>query len=243
MRSAAAADLSMLHAIKAAVLSLRGYEHYEVSGLLSAPATHLLSTDQWREVLGKPSGTYGTALDVGAGTGFITAALAPLFERTFATEVYAVLRAPLRSRGFAAAITYDPADAEALRREGLPTANYDCVFALNVLDRVPRADLFLQSLTSLLAPGGKLVLSIPLPLKHINTEYAGEQTAGDALPVQGATWEAAADDVCRHLESRGLRVQRLARAPYLSQGLSFLGGAPGRPFALDAAIFVCTKRD
>ena len=238
---AAATDLSMLHFIKAAVLSLK-YEHYEVSGLLEAPATHLLSTEQWREVLSKPSGSNGRALDVGAGCGFVTATLAPLFECTYATEVYDILQPPLKSRGFAAAITRDPSDAEALRRAGLPTSGYDCVFALNVLDRVPRADAFLQSLISLLAPGGKLVLSIPLPHKHINTEYAEEQTKGDALPLRGATWEDAADDVCRHLERSGLRVQRLARTPYLSQGLSALGGAgPGRPFALDAAIFVCTR--
>ena len=216
---AAATDLSMLHFIKAAVLSLK-YEHYEVSGLLEAPAAHLLSTEQWREVLSKPSGSEGRALDVGAGCGFITATLAPLFERTYATEVYDVLQPPLQSRGFAAAITRDPSDAEALRRAGLPTSGYDCVFALNVLN----------------------VLSIPLPHKHINTEYAEEQTKGDALPLRGATWEDAADDVCRHLERSGLRVQRLARTPYLSQGLSALGGAgPGRPFALDAAIFVCTR--
>ena len=117
------------------------------------------------------------------------------------------------------------------------------MLALNVLDRVPRADAFLASLISLLAPGGKLVLSLPLPHKHINTTPSALPTTDDALPVTGDTWEAAADAVCRHLERSGLRVLRVARAPYLSQGASAFGMHESTPpFVLDAAVIVCAKQ-
>lgn len=234
-------DLSAIHLIKATALRfVYGLQHYEVSGMLDAPKTHLLSTKQWSEVLGISGSARGRALDVGAGCGFITAAVAPLFEKMYATEVYDVLRPRLASRGFVAAITTDPANTEALKKAGLPTSNFDCVLALNVLDRVPRAETFLRSLISLLAPDGKLVLSIPLPHKHINTEYAEQQREDDALPFPGETWEAAAGNVCRYLEGSGLRVVRVARAPYLSQGMSVLG-TEKRPFVLDAAIIVCVR--
>ena len=67
----------------------------------------------------------------------------------------------------------------------------------------------------------------------------GETTAEGAARE---TWEEAAGEACIALERSGLRVLRLVRAPYLSQGLSLLGTA-NRPFVLDDAVFVCKRAE
>ncbi|EOD12192.1 hypothetical protein EMIHUDRAFT_196571 [Emiliania huxleyi CCMP1516] len=206
---AAARDRTIVHALASGLLRLAGFSQYDRQALLDAPEMHLLSTPMWRALLGEGA-CGGRALDVGAGCGSITERIAPLFEAIHATEVSEWLAWRLRARGIPTAVAHDPADAHALASAGLPTCGYDAVFALNVLDRVPDVDAFLAALSSLLAPGGRLV------------EAAGE--------------------ACIALERSGLRVLRLVRAPYLSQGLSLLGTA-NRPFVLDDAVFVCKRAE
>jgi len=186
--------------------------------------------------------------------GSITERIAPLFEAIHATEVSEWLAWRLRARGIPTAVAHDPADAHALASAGLPTCGYDAVFALNVLDRVPDVDAFLAALSSLLAPGGRLVVALPLPLRHAVSHHAAINApapAGEAagaprdvvpLPIRASSWEEAAGEACIALERSGLRVLRLVRAPYLSQGLSLLGTA-NRPFVLDDAVFVCKRAE
>jgi hypothetical protein len=103
---------------------------------------------------------------------------------------------------------------------------------------VPAADAFLDGLLSLLAPDGRLVVALPLPHANVATRHG-------ALPLTATTWEAAADETCAFLERKGLRVLRLVRAPYLSQGVrrsaGVVGGPDGHPFVLDGAVFVCER--
>lgn len=69
-------------------------------------------------------------MDVGAGSGGPTAALAPLFDEIVTTEAAKHMAAQLRERGFKCVETCDLLAAEELRGE-----LFDVVALFNVLDR------------------------------------------------------------------------------------------------------------
>jgi 2-polyprenyl-3-methyl-5-hydroxy-6-metoxy-1,4-benzoquinol methylase len=109
-----------------------------------------------------------SVLDVGAGSGHITECFAPLFKRVFATEISRMLVWRLEQRGFTAALqpaTGPPTSATFEAAEGFDGRElFGTVVALNVLDRVPNSREFLKpGLVPLMAPGGRLVIALPLP--------------------------------------------------------------------------------
>lgn len=237
------------HSLAAGVLSCLGIGERDAEALLDAPAVHLLSAAQWAEVLGREvpgpedAGTRGAArrgegvaLDVGAGSGHITEAFAPLFAETCAVEISDWLVWRLGRRGFRSART-SRASAEEMAAAGLPS-RYDAVFALNVLDRVDDGEAFLRSLTDMVKPGGLLVVSLPLPFCALSWLPAAGPSLDRPLRVEGETWEEAAANVTPALESSGLKVLRLVRAPYLCQGWRFFGEPL---YCLDGAVFVARR--
>ena len=130
--------------------------------------------------------------------------------------------------------------------------SYGTVFALNILDRVENSREFLNALIGLLEPGGRLVVALPLPYcakpwvagggqSAATSAEAADWAAANALPsVPGGDWEESALMVGQALRSGGLRVEKVARAPYMCTG--FEKGDEGGEllYVLDAAIFVCT---
>jgi len=207
----------------------------------------LTSPDHWAAVLGRKKRQ--RALDVGAGAGHITRCFAPLFDEVFAVEVSDALVTHLQQCGFTAAKT-TRASPVALGRLGMPSG-FDAVFALNVLDRVPESDAFLDNLVALTKEDGVLIVALPLPYcaKPWGLVEGGSKECGAAwskkhalsLQIDPATrsssWEEAASGVVARLGLAGLRVERLVRVPYLCQGH---WGASG-PFILDGAVFVARK--
>lgn len=169
-------------------------------------------------------------LDVGAGVGGVTAQLAPLFDEVLAIETSASLVRRLRDAGFAA----QRAD---LTTEAVPGAPYDAIALLNVLDRCARPRTLAANLVDALAPGGRLLLSMPLPYRPLR--YDGPRTSDplERLPLGRGSWEEQATLLLeRVLAPLGLRLETLSRAPYLSEGDRVYTW-----YGLDAAVMVLRR--
>jgi SAM-dependent methyltransferase len=213
----------------------RALSDYDAYGLLGMYSMHLLSTPQLETLLGgaaPASQRPRSVLDVGAGNGQVTAQAAPLFDAVSATEASAVMRRRLRARGFAV-LERD------LAQQPLPDGEtFDAVLCLNVLDRCARPRTLLRHLRAGLAPDGRLLLSVPLPLSP-HVQVGGRTTDPDEpLPARVVGWEAGVASLAsKLLVPAGLRVERLSRAPYLCRG-----DARQQLYALDAALFVCSAQ-
>jgi SAM-dependent methyltransferase len=241
-----------LHSALVRVLEIFGVCQYDAQAILDSPSVHLLSAEQWQKLLS--SGTLcqqQSVLDVGAGSGHITKMLTPIFgQHVYATEISSWLTWRLKRNGIQAVEnkSAEPPSPAHLEAAGLPP-RYGTVLALNILDRVSSSEKFLDALISLLHPGGRLIIALPLPYFAMpwegNSEPRQAWAECHALPLEhcdehhaGSNWEAAARAVGAALERAGLQVQRVVRAPYLCQGWR-RGGEQEGLFILDDAVFVC----
>lgn len=110
-------------------------------------------------------------LEVAAGTGLVTTAIAPVVGELVATdyagEMVKQLEGRVRDAGLANVLC-EQADIHALRYDG---ASFDAAFAANVLHLVPDLEGALASLRRVLRPGGVLVAPT----------YLHEETIGAAV--------------------------------------------------------------
>jgi 2-polyprenyl-3-methyl-5-hydroxy-6-metoxy-1,4-benzoquinol methylase len=198
---------------------------FDVNGLLGTYPLFLLSPSQWKELLAPTS--RGRLLDVGAGSGDVTARFASLFDDVTVTETSGPMVRRLQKRFRAHHVD--------LATEDLPEPGYDVITCLNVLDRCARPQSLLRRLVDLLGPSGHLVLSTPLPFDPFVYQGGSTREPDEALGVVGKTWEASlASLVTKVLEPLGLSVVRFSRAPYLS------GGDRKMPlYQLDDAVLLC----
>jgi SAM-dependent methyltransferase len=207
----------------------RALSDYDAYGLLGMYPMHLVSRQQLRQLLGVTEAAEGALLDVGAGRGDVACLIAPLFARVSVTEASRVMRARLRARGLHVL-------HQDLARAPLAGARrYDAVLCLNVIDRCAYPRSLLGNLRAALTPAGKLLVAVPLPLAPHVQHAGGTADPEEPLPAAETTWEAGAASLARMLEDLGLRVERLARAPYLCRG-----DARVRLHVLDDALFVCS---
>jgi SAM-dependent methyltransferase len=199
---------------------------FDINGLLDMYPMHLLSTEQASALLGKLPGH--RLLDVGAGSGDVTAALAPLFSEVVAIEAARAMRWRLGRRG------YQVDRPEALT-DACHRASFDVVACLNVLDRTHQPVSLLRSCAQTLASGGRLLLSVPLP--YCPLVYEGGLTVEPLapLPLGPGDWEAEFRALCEVvLPHAGLEVLHWTKLPYLS------GGDHRQPwYVLDAAVVCC----
>jgi SAM-dependent methyltransferase len=203
---------------------------FDVNAWLRMNALHLAGESTWRRLLG--DGARGRVLDVGAGSGGVTATLAAFASELVATETSAPAIRRLRARGHRAHLL-DLAEPGA--RSQIGAEPFDVVACLNVLDRAERPRALLDAAVRCVAPGGRLLVATPLPYEPVHFRGGGRAAPLERLPITGKTWEAAARATAeRVLAPAGLDVLVLARAPYLS------AGDAARPVhVLDDAIFVC----
>jgi SAM-dependent methyltransferase len=209
-------------------LSLRLMSDFDADALLGMYTMHLLSTAQWQRLLGAHA--TGRLLDVGAGSGDVTAQLAPLFSQVCTTELSRGMARVLRRRGFACQLI----DAAEVEPDATP---FDVVACLNVIDRCPYPRSLLARLSRAVRDGGRLVLAVPLP--YTPHFYAGPTSLDpiETLPIESRRWEHAARELSeRVLAPLGLSVESLCRAPYLSSG-----GRHRRFHVLDDAVFICRR--
>ncbi len=98
-----------------------------------------------------------TVLEVAAGTGLMTAAIAPRVRRVVATDYADNMLAILQERMKTAGIS----NVEWVHRDiyalGYPADSFDVVVAGNVLHLVPDLEKALDALCHVLRPGGKLI--------------------------------------------------------------------------------------
>jgi SAM-dependent methyltransferase len=198
---------------------------YDVHGWLGAYPMHLLGARAWGELLGEQR--YTSLLDVGAGAGYVTEGARPYFSRITCTETSRALRRRLQQRDFEV-LDVDLSSAPLTR-------SFEVISCFNVLDRTARPLALLDALKAMLQPGGRLLLSLPLPLRpHVHVR-GGTIAPSQRLPSAAESWERAARELSEQLLApRGLRIERLARVPYLSRG-----DRHSAHYVLDAALWVC----
>jgi SAM-dependent methyltransferase len=210
----------------------RALSDYDAYGLLGMYAMHLLGTEQLRQLLATGREPHGALLDVGAGRGDVARLAAPLFARVSVTEASRVMRVRLRAQGHHV-IAHD------LARTALPASErFDAILCLNVLDRCAYPRSLLRHLRAALATRGKLLLAVPLPLAPHVQRAGSTADPEEPLPAAEPSWEAGAASIAGVLGAAGLRIERLARAPYVCRG-----DASARLHVLDDALFVCTADD
>ena len=127
--------------------------------------------DRVRELAAEAVSGAGRVLEVAAGTGLITVAIAPRVRQLVATDYAEAMLAALRRRVEQAGLTNVEcvhADIYALE---YPPATFDAVVAANVLHLVPDLTGALASLKRVLCPGGLLVAPV----------YCHDETLGARL--------------------------------------------------------------
>ena len=199
---------------------------FEANGLLGTYPMHLLSTGQWRTLLGSRPG--GSLLDAGAGSGDVTIELMPLFDEVQTTESSWAMARRLRRRGLRCTRT-DLLDDE------VPEAPYGTIACLNVLDRCDRPLRLLTKLVGAVESGGRLLLSLPLPYSPCVYDGSNLRSPNGPLPLADTSnWEQSLVSLVRDvLTPLELSVDGWSRAPYLSGGDS-----AHELYALDAAVVV-----
>jgi SAM-dependent methyltransferase len=200
---------------------------FDVNGILGTYPLFLLSTDQWRGLLGGDPG--GRLLDVGAAAGDVTSTLAPLFDHVVTTDISRPMVRRLRERGF-------EAHRVDLTTTDVPGTPFDAVALLNVLDRCEQPLTLLRRAVEVLEPGGHLLLALPLPYRPCYYRGPIVRFPAAQLPLSGATWVGDADSLSALLATFGLTVETVARAPYLSGG-----DRTNLYYELDATVVVARK--
>jgi hypothetical protein len=201
---------------------------YDANALLGMYPMHLFSTAQAEQFLGRPRG--GRLLDIGAGTGDVTAALRPLFETVEVVETAWAARARLKARGYVCR-SYDVAKC------GIRGDGYDVIALLNVLDRTEYPVKLLERCRAWMTGETRLLLSVPLPYRPLVYASALSREPKQRLAVVGSSFEDALLRLVRNvLLPNDFVLERLTRLPYLS------GGDSERAMtALDAAVVLCRK--
>lgn len=161
---------------------------------------------------------FGSLLDVGAGDGNVTAAIAPLFRRVDVTEKSPSMRRVLSRRGFRVldAVTLRPADAE----DGGESQLYDVICCLNVLDRCETPLGLLRMLRARLAHrSGRLVLALVLPLsQYVESGKCGTKPL-EKLRVRGSTLEQQVQSLYKDvIVPAGFILETWTRLPYFCEG-------------------------
>jgi SAM-dependent methyltransferase len=205
---------------------------FDANALTGMYRMQLLPTGGWRRLLEARTG--GRLLDVGAGSGDVTAQLAPCFDEVEVTEVSRGMAKRLTKRGYRC----HPCD---LTLGPLAAPAFDAVSLLNVLDRCQKPKTLLGNCLAALRSGGTFIVALALPYAPFyfsgpSTPEPEERLDCDSGP--GGSWE---DSVRRLIERDllplGLTLECFARAPYLSAGDS-----RRELYELDDVVLVLSKR-
>ncbi len=204
---------------------------FDANALTGMYRMQLLPPRAWQLLLHGHTG--GRLLDVGAGSGDVTAALSGCFDEVEATEV---------SRGMARRLTRRGVRCHALDLTETPFAGpaFSAVSLLNVLDRCRQPRQLLRHCLLALEPGGVFIVALALPYRPFYFEGPATPEPLERLecdPGPRGTWEDGARRfIERDLLPLGLRLECFARAPYLSAGDS-----ARELYELDDVVVVLSK--
>lgn len=201
---------------------------YDANALLDMYPMHLFGSAQAERLLGRYRG--GRLLDIGAGSGDVTAVLQTLFDETEVLETAWAARRRLSALGFICH-AYDVAEV------GIRGDGYDVISMLNVLDRADRPLTLLEQCRVKMTSETRLLLSVPLPYRPHVYVGAVSREPKERLPIVGSQFS---DALLRLVQSvlvpSGFCVERFTRLPYLSGGDSACAMT-----VLDAAVLLCRK--
>jgi phosphatidylethanolamine/phosphatidyl-N-methylethanolamine N-methyltransferase len=154
----------------------------------------------------------GTVLEVAAGTGLVTAAIAPRVGTLIATDYADAMVASLRQRVGELSLSNVECQQADLYALSYPPQRFDAVVAANVLHLVPDLQGALRSLVGVLKPEGKLVVPT---FCHDETWLSG--AVSRVLAVTGFPGQRRFDSASlrQALESAGLSVTRYELVPGL----------------------------
>ena len=154
-----------------------------------------------------------TVLEVAAGTGLMTAVIAPRVRQVVATDYADNMLALLRERMKSAGIANVVAEKRDIYALGYPPGSFDIVVAGNVLHLVPDFERAIDALCQPLRPGGKLITPT-----FVHDETALAWVASRVLAhVLGQPMHRrfTAESLRRGLERRGLTIARAETIPGL----------------------------
>jgi len=152
----------------------------------------------------------GRMLEVAAGTGLVTAAIAPVVGELVATDYAEAMVRQLDARVRVAGlsnVTCERADLYSLRFEG---GSFDGVVAANVLHLVPDLERSLASMRRVLRPGGILVAPTYLHRETIRAAVLSQLFALTGFP--GAR-RFTARSLREAVEAAGFSVRRVETIP------------------------------
>ncbi|XP_049779670.1 protein-L-histidine N-pros-methyltransferase-like [Schistocerca cancellata] len=201
--------------------------------LLGRGSMFVVSRRQLERLVGDagPSLWGGVLLDLGAGDGRATSAIASLFSQVYVTEVSVPMRWILARRGYQL-VEADEWPYLELRPH--------VISALNLLDRCDRPLTLLRQLRETLRPGGRALVALVLPYHHyVETGGQADHRPTEWLPIKGETFEEqAASAIVDLFEPAGFHVERWCRLPYLCEG-----DLNQAFYWLDDALFVLSVSD
>eukprot|EP01065_Artemidia_motanka_P023550 TRINITY_DN28194_c0_g1_i2.p1 TRINITY_DN28194_c0_g1~~TRINITY_DN28194_c0_g1_i2.p1 ORF type:complete len:451 (+),score=137.35 TRINITY_DN28194_c0_g1_i2:42-1355(+) len=218
-----------------------GVYRYAAGSLMSIPEMYHLSESHVEDLLSDYNGPRRRCLDVGAGLGDVSRRWKKHFEEYHCTEVSNVMVRDLKRKGFEHVhltdSVGDPANLGGIDK-------FDCVVCMNVLDRCSDPSRLLHDMIKRVAPGGRLILSIPLPLRQVQYSLGEAQELLWPPPYNkegafefAASWFARDILAVRYGGSQ-LVIRRICRAPYMCSG-----PAKAPLSAIDTAIFVLDKKE
>lgn len=204
------------------------FSDFDVNAWLGMYPMTFLRTEEWRSLLGE--GAQGRLLDVGAGSGDLTRALAPLFDSVVCTETSRGMTKKLRNMGF------ETHAIDLATDELSASGEFDAVTLLHVLDRCDAPLTLLSRAISRVKEGGLVVVAIPLPYGPCVYRGARTDLPREFLMPTGLLDEDACERIEALLAERGAVLRRIARVPYLRPGDS---GVPH--YLLDSYVFVAQR--
>jgi phosphatidylethanolamine/phosphatidyl-N-methylethanolamine N-methyltransferase len=183
--------------------------HYDrvVKGVFGRPLPRML------ELTAAGVSGAGTVLEVAAGTGMVTAAIAPHVGHVVATDYADNMLAILRDRIKTAGI----ANVEAAHRDiyalEYPPGSFDAVVASNVLHLVPDMERAIDALCHVLRPGGTLITPTFVHEETLRARIVSRLLV--TVLRQPMRRRLTAASLAQALEARGIRIVRSETIPGL----------------------------
>ncbi|CAH0547763.1 unnamed protein product [Brassicogethes aeneus] len=161
----------------------------------------VLSQPQFLKLIQEENGWVAESLlDLGAGDGKVTAHLAPMFQKVYATEV---------------CNTMSILELENWHEE----RKFDLISCLNLIDRCDKPLEILQNIKTSLKPDGRLLLAVVLPFSPYVESGSPYNKPEELLPIKGQTFESQVQSVIEDVFiPSGFSVISWSRIPYLCEG-------------------------
>lgn len=181
-----------------------------INGWLQRGSMFVVSQSQFKKLLRVDDDWQSrTLLDLGAGDGEVTARIAPLFEKVYATEMSHTMRNLLQKRGYYLLEIDD----------WYINKKFDFISCLNVIDRCDTPLELLAQIRHSLSPGGKVMLAVVLPFSAYVESGASGHKPRELLPVNGPFFEEQVKSVVENvLTPADFEVISWSRVPYLCEG-------------------------